>query len=177
MCDVQHWQVLSKTLIWILWVIWILVWWLVSYIGLNALLVVCWSISFLCENMAWVVWNLPWVKSWTCARTGYLLCSLSGVARAGGTWSMTWSRDEAWEKLRSGDQGHAGRSCEATMEVEATMIREGTGLSYMACTGDVRYWRWHSTCWLRYEVLKTYEVRGLTRKNLRIKFGRWLSPG
>lgn len=26
MCDVQHWQVLSRTLIWILWVIWILVW-------------------------------------------------------------------------------------------------------------------------------------------------------
>jgi len=67
------------------------------------------------------------------------VCSLSGVARAGGTWSMTGSMDEAWEKLRSGDQGHAGRSCEGTMEVKATMIREGTGLSYMACTGDVWY--------------------------------------
>ena len=54
---------------------------------------------------------------------------------------MTGSRDEAWEKLRSGDQDHAGRSCEGTMEVEDTMIREGTGLSYMACTGDVRYCR------------------------------------
>ena len=52
---------------------------------------------------------------------------------------MTGSRDEAWEKLRSGDQGHAWRSCEGTMKVKATMIRKGTGLSYMACTGDVRY--------------------------------------
>ena len=65
--------------------------------------------------------------------------SLSGVAGAGGTWSVTGSRDEAWEKLRSGDQGHAGRSCDGTMKVENTMIREGTGLSYMICTGDVRY--------------------------------------
>jgi len=48
---------------------------------------------------------------------------------------MTGSRDKAWEKLRSRDQGHAGRPCKGTMEVEATMIREGTGLSYMAYTG------------------------------------------
>jgi len=73
------------------------------------------------------------------------LCSLSGVAGAGGTWSMTRSRDEAEEKLRSRDQGHAGRSCEGTMEVKTTMIREGTGLSYVVCTGDVRYWRYYST--------------------------------
>ena len=52
---------------------------------------------------------------------------------------MTGSRDEAWEKLRSGDQGHAGRSCEGTMKVKTKMIREGTGLSYMAYTRDVRY--------------------------------------
>ena len=54
---------------------------------------------------------------------------------------MTGSRDEAWEKLKSGDQGLAGRSCNGEMEVEDMMIWEGTGLSYMACTGDVRYWR------------------------------------
>lgn len=52
---------------------------------------------------------------------------------------MTGSRDKAWEKLRSRDQRHARRSCEGTMKVKATMIREGTGLSYMTYTGDVRY--------------------------------------
>ena len=52
---------------------------------------------------------------------------------------MTGSRDKAWEKLRSRDQGHAGRSCEGTMKVMDMMIREGTGLSYIACIGDVRY--------------------------------------
>ena len=67
------------------------------------------------------------------------VCLLSGVAGAGGTWSMAGSRDEAWEKLGSGDQGHAGRSCEGIMEVKNVMIREGTGLSYLTCTGDVRY--------------------------------------
>ena len=45
---------------------------------------------------------------------------------------MTGSRDEAWEKLKSGDQGHARRSCNGAMEVEDTIIREGNGLSYMA---------------------------------------------
>ena len=67
------------------------------------------------------------------------VCSLSGVAGVGGMWSLTGSRDEAWEKLRSGDQGHARCSCEGTVEVKDTMIREGTGLSYMASIGDVRY--------------------------------------
>ena len=56
--------------------------------------------------------------------------SLSGIAGAGGTWSVTGSRDEAWEKLRSRDQGHAGRSCEGIMKVEAVMIWEFTRLSY-----------------------------------------------
>lgn len=57
-------------------------------------------------------------------------------------WSMRGSRDEAWEELRLRDQGHAGCSCEETMKVKATMIPEGTGLSYVVYTGDVQYWRY-----------------------------------
>ena len=54
---------------------------------------------------------------------------------------MTGSRDKAWEKLRSRDQGHARRLCEGIMKVEATTIWEDTDLSYMVYTGDVRYCR------------------------------------
>ena len=111
MCDVQHWQLLSRTLIWILCVkIW------------HKL---CGTYPESSRGLVLVLW--------------LFVCSLSGVAGAGGTWSVTGSRDEAWEKLRSGDQGHAGRLCEGTVEVKVTMIREGTGLSFTICTGDVRY--------------------------------------
>ena len=56
--------------------------------------------------------------------------------------------------------GHARHSCDGTMEAKITMIREGTGLSYMVYTGDLRYWY----CWS--SLLRRREERGIARKNM-----------
>ena len=177
MCDVQHWLVLSKTLIWILWMIWILVWWLVSYIGLNTLLVVC-------DPLA------------SCVKIWRELCGTYPESSRGLVLVLVICcvhfqvLPELEERGRWQDRGtKLGRSW-------------GLGIKVMRGVRAKEQWKWRlrwsgraPVCrtWLVPEMYGTeddtrhvsrglrfwrrHEVRGVARKNMRMKNGGRLSPG